>query len=53
MRPALRFGAKWVQAPLVLPRSQINAAVPKAAMADAGVSWLLNRLREAAKSKRA
>jgi DNA-binding transcriptional LysR family regulator len=42
-----RFGVVWTQAPLPLPRSQIRAIAPKAAMMDAGVAWLFDALKGA------
>jgi DNA-binding transcriptional LysR family regulator len=50
-RHAQRFGVTSVEPPLVLPRFQIRAVVPKVAMMDAGVSWLLDCLQEAAATR--
>lgn len=50
-RHAQRFGVTSVAPPLVLPRFQIRAVVPKVAMMDAGVSWLLDCLQEAAATR--
>jgi len=43
-----RFGVVSLDAPLSLPRFQLNAVAPKAAVADGGIAWLLNRLERAA-----
>ena len=39
-----RFGVVAVEAPLPLPFFRLNAVVPKAALMDDGVAWLLDRL---------
>ena len=44
---ARRFGVIAVDAPLVLPRFQISAVVPKVAMMDAGIAWLVGQLERA------
>ena len=41
---ALRFGVVSTDAPLPLPSFQIRAVTTKAAVADAGVAWLLETL---------
>ena len=41
-----RFGVVAVEAPLPLPSFRLNAVVPKAALMDDGVAWLLDRLCE-------
>jgi DNA-binding transcriptional LysR family regulator len=41
-----RFGVVAVEAPLPLPFFRLNAVVPKAALMDDGVAWLLDRLCE-------
>ncbi|TPN79589.1 LysR family transcriptional regulator [Mesorhizobium sp. CU2] len=46
---APRFGVIAVDAPLVLPRFQISAVVPKVAMMDAGIAWLVGQLEQAAR----
>ncbi len=45
-----RFGVVAVEPPLALPRFRLNAVVPRAALMDEGVAWLLDRLGEAAAS---
>jgi hypothetical protein len=42
-----RFGVIAVDAPVPLPRFQITALVPKVAMMDAGIAWLVERLEQA------
>jgi len=49
LRHARRFGVKCVEPPLTLPRFQISAVVPRVAMEDAGVSWLLDCLARVAR----
>jgi DNA-binding transcriptional LysR family regulator len=44
---AARFGIAQVKAPLKLDRSPICAVASKAALMDAGVAWLFDRLRDA------
>lgn len=44
---AKRFGLAYVEAPLPLPRSRIRAIVPKPALMDAGLAWLLETLEKA------
>lgn len=39
-----RFGVVAVKAPLLLPRFSINVVVPKVAMMDAGLAWLVQLL---------
>lgn len=39
-----RFGVVAVEPPLTLPRFRLNAVVPKAALMDDGVAWLLDRI---------
>ena len=39
-----RFGVVGVEPPLPLPGFRLNAVVPKAALMDDGVAWLLDRL---------
>jgi DNA-binding transcriptional LysR family regulator len=39
-----RFGVVAVKAPLPLPRFSINVVVPKVAMMDAGLAWLVRSL---------
>ena len=41
-----RFGVVAVEAPLPLPVFRLNAVVPKAALMDDGVAWLLDGLGE-------
>jgi DNA-binding transcriptional LysR family regulator len=41
-----RFGIRGVEPPLELPRFPLRLVTSKAALADAGVSWLVERLRE-------
>ncbi|MER2265418.1 LysR family transcriptional regulator [Methylobacterium oxalidis] len=41
---AARFGVDGVEAPVPLGRFPINAVVPRAAMTDRGLAWLLDRL---------
>lgn len=43
---AARFGLESVNAPLELTRFHINAALPKVALMDAGVAWLLGVLKQ-------
>jgi DNA-binding transcriptional LysR family regulator len=40
----VRFGVVAVKAPLPLPRFSINVVVPKVAMMDAGLAWLVRSL---------
>lgn len=47
-KQAGRFGLISVEAPLRLPRYQIQAITPKAAMKDAGLAWLFDTLGGAA-----
>jgi DNA-binding transcriptional LysR family regulator len=47
---AKRFGLAYVEAPLLLPRSTIRAVVPKPALTDQGIAWLLDRLEEATRA---
>jgi DNA-binding transcriptional LysR family regulator len=42
-----RFGVVAVDAPIALPRFQITAVVPKVAMMDAGIAWLISQLEQA------
>ena len=42
-----RFGVVAVDAPIALPRFQITAVVPKVAMMDAGIAWLIGQLEQA------
>lgn len=42
-----RFGVGAVEPPLELPRFAMHVVTPKVALADAGVAWLVARLREA------
>ncbi|PDT15565.1 LysR family transcriptional regulator [Rhizobium sp. J15] len=44
---AARFGLQSVDAPLELARFRINAVLPKVALMDAGVAWLLAVLEDA------
>ncbi|MBX5015178.1 LysR family transcriptional regulator [Rhizobium lentis] len=44
---AARFGVEIVDAPLELTRFRINAILPKVALMDAGVAWLLAILEQA------
>ncbi|TCS09227.1 LysR family transcriptional regulator [Rhizobium sp. BK418] len=44
---ASRFGLVTVDAPLPLPRFRLNAVAPRAAMMDAGLSWLFQMLLSA------
>jgi hypothetical protein len=39
-----RFGVVAARAPLPLPRFSINIVVPKVAMMDAGIAWLVQTL---------
>ncbi|TCU15640.1 hypothetical protein EV130_12024 [Rhizobium azibense] len=41
---ASRFGLTTVNAPLPLPRFKLSAVAPRAAMMDAGLSWLFGML---------
>ena len=50
LRHAHRFNVKCIEAPLALPRFQINCVLPKVALSEPGVCWLLDRLLEAASS---
>lgn len=45
---AARFGIMIHDAPLPLGHFRLNAFVPKVALLDAGIAWLLDRLRDAA-----
>lgn len=45
-----RFDIVAVEAPLPLQRFQVRAVASKAALADAGLAWFFDRLREAAPS---
>lgn len=47
-----RFGVVAVKAPLPLPRFSINIVVPKVAMMDAGLAWLVGSLTEGRPSRR-
>jgi len=42
-----RFGVVAVDAPIALPRFEITAVVPKVAMMDAGIAWLIGQLEQA------
>lgn len=42
-----RFGVAAVKAPLPLPRFSINVVLPKVAMMDAGLAWLVELLGQA------
>ena len=44
---APRFGLVTVDAPLPLPRFRLSAVAPRAAMLDAGLSWLFGMLLSA------
>jgi DNA-binding transcriptional LysR family regulator len=44
---ARRFGVVAVEAPVTLRRFQISAVVPKVAMMDAGIAWLVGQLAQA------
>ncbi len=44
---ATRFGVVGFEPPLRLPSFRLNAVVPKAAMTDAGLAWILGVLGEA------
>jgi DNA-binding transcriptional LysR family regulator len=44
-----RFGIVSVEAPLKLPRFSIRAVVPKVSLADTGIAWLFDTLREVSK----
>ena len=44
---AHRFGVIAVEAPVELPRFLISAVVPKVAMMDAGIAWLVGQLEQA------
>lgn len=44
---AARYGLAWAEPPLPLPEFDISAAAPAAAMADAGVAWLMETLQAA------
>jgi DNA-binding transcriptional LysR family regulator len=48
---AARFGLGFVKAPLALPGPPIRAIVPKAALMDAGLAWLLGLLEQAAQDR--
>lgn len=41
-----RFGLVAVEPPLPLPRFRINAVVPKAALMDDGIAWLLGQIAQ-------
>lgn len=43
---ARRFGVIAVEAPVELPRFLISAVVPKVAMMDAGIAWLVGQLEQ-------
>ena len=45
---APRFGVAWVEPPLPLGHFRLNAVASRAAMMDAGVAWLFDRLASAA-----
>lgn len=45
---AARFGIVALEAPLPLERFRLNAVAPRAAMMGAGLTWLFERLAEAA-----
>lgn len=47
---APRFGVVSTEAPLPLPSSQIRAVATNAAMADAGVAWLIETLARASRA---
>jgi DNA-binding transcriptional LysR family regulator len=47
-----RFGVVAVEPPVPLMRSRIRAIVPKVAMMDAGIAWLLDQLEDAARDDR-
>jgi DNA-binding transcriptional LysR family regulator len=49
---AARFGIALVKLPLKLDRSPIRAVAAKAALMDAGVAWLFDRLRDATDIRR-
>ena len=44
---APRFAVVALEVPLRLRKFSIRAAVPKAALMDAGLAWLFEELREA------
>jgi DNA-binding transcriptional LysR family regulator len=48
---ASRNGIVGQDAPLPLPRFRLNAVVPKAAMLDAGLAWLLDLVEEASEMR--
>jgi len=50
-RHAARFDVRVVRAPLALTNFSIRAIVPKVAMLDVGVGWLLARLAEASRQR--
>ncbi len=49
---APRFGLTTVDAPLPLPRFRLSAVAPRAAMMDAGLSWLFGMLLSACEAGR-
>jgi hypothetical protein len=42
-----RFGIVAFKAPIALPRFSMNAVLPKVALMDAGVAWLVGLLEQA------
>src|SRR5262249_23661856 len=44
---AARFGVVGIEAPLPLPTFRLNAVVPRVALMDAGLAWLLDVLARA------
>ena len=47
---ARRFGVATVDAPLPLGRFRMNVVVPEVALMDAGLAWLVDRIRQVAPS---
>jgi DNA-binding transcriptional LysR family regulator len=45
-----RFGVAAIEPPLSLPRFRLNAVVPRVALLDAGVAWLLDRIERPRRS---
>jgi DNA-binding transcriptional LysR family regulator len=48
---AKAFGIAMAEAPVPLDRSRIRAIASKAALMDAGVAWLFDRLKDATGSR--
>jgi DNA-binding transcriptional LysR family regulator len=50
---AARFGVVWRPPPMPLEHSRLTAVAPAAAMRDAGLAWLLDKLGKASNTQRA